>query len=58
MIIHPTSVICVSVCPNEEVFIQFLNYFSFDVVISLTKGSVLIQSEFEIFVLVSQGRRE
>lgn len=38
MIIHPTSVICVSVCPNEEVFIQFVIYFSFDVVIRFDKG--------------------
>ena len=57
MIIHPTSVICVSVCSNEEVFIQFLNFFSFDVVIRCDKGKSS-SSEFEIFVLVSQGRRE
>jgi len=37
VIILPTSVICVSVCPNEEVFIQFVNYFSFDVVIRFDK---------------------
>jgi len=37
-LVHPASVICVSVCLNEEVVAQFLNYFSFDVVISFDKG--------------------
>jgi hypothetical protein len=38
VIIHPTSVICVSICRNEEVFIQFVNYFSFDVLIRFDRG--------------------
>jgi len=38
VIIHPTIVICVSVCRNEEVFIQFVIYFSFDMVIRFDKG--------------------